>query len=401
MVEMTELVEREEQLRQAEKMHAEGQFTGGVAHEFNNLLLVIVSNLETLLKRSTNEVLRQPALAAMKSAMRGSDLTRQLLALSRKQTLDVKPVDPNGLVLGMRDMLLSVLGETVSIETDPSPDIWPILSDAGQIESALLNLSLNARDAMPKGGVITITTANRRSQKLSDIATGDFVKIDVSDSGTGMTADVTQRAMDPFFTTKAVGIGTGLGLSTVFGFVEQSGGSVEIESKPGEGTRVKMYLPRAFDEPTRLPSDAARAPATSRPQQELGSRLFKGNVLVVEDDPMVRVALAQMLRDLGCHPIEAGDAETAMARLAEHPAIDLLFMDVVLPNGASGIEIANRAPSRYPGLKDLLSSGYPKKGGTESLPAGGGIWFLEKPYRAEQLSGMLADILGFQQTSSD
>ena len=187
-------------------MDAVGQFTGGVAQEFNNLLLVIVSNLETLLKRSTDEVLRQPALAAMKSAMRGSDLTRQLLAFSRKQTLDVKPVDPNGLVLGMRDMLLSVLGETVSIETDPSPDIWPILSDAGQIESALLNLSLNARDAMPKGGVITITTANRRSQKLSDIATGDFVKIDVSDSGTGMTADVTQRAMDPFFTTKDVGI---------------------------------------------------------------------------------------------------------------------------------------------------------------------------------------------------
>ena len=134
-----------------------------------------------------------------------------------------------------------------------------------------------------------------------------------------------------------------------------------------------MYLPRAFDEPTRLPSDAARAPATSKPQQELGSRLFKGNVLVVEDDPMVRVAVAQMLRDLGCHPIEAGDAETAMARLAEHPAIDLLFMDVVLPNGASGIEIANRARSRYPGLKVLLSSGYPKKGGTESLPAGNGI----------------------------
>lgn len=405
MDDLTEHVEQEEQLRQAQKMDAVGQLTGGVAHEFNNLLLVIVGNLEILLGKTTDAPLRLTATAALDSAMRGSELTRKLLAFSRKQTLDVKPIDANRLVLRISDMLQSVLGETISIKTDLGDDIWPVLTDAGQIESALLNLALNARDAMPKGGVITITTANmeeanRGTRKLpgNDIGDdggegpGDFVMIDVSDTGTGMTADVLGRAMDPFFTTKDVGSGTGLGLSMVFGFVEQSNGSVEIESELAKGTHVKMYLPRASVDEVELPVAAGRDARPPAPQELVDGGELRGNILVVEDDPMVRMAVAQMLRDLGCHVIEAEDGETAVALLAGRPEIELLFTDVVLPMGISGIDIANEARRRFPKLKILLSSGYPKKGVKEALPEGDGFWFLEKPYRAEELSRTLAEI---------
>jgi PAS domain S-box-containing protein len=404
MDDLTEHVDQEEQLRQAQKMDAVGQLTGGVAHEFNNLLLVIVGNLEVLLDQTTEAPLRLTATAALDSAMRGSELTRQLLAFSRKQTLDVKSVDANKLVLGISDMLQSVLGETISIETDLGDDVWPVLSDAGQIESALLNLTLNARDAMPGGGVITITTANQGGRVPpgnsfgddigNDIGegSGDFVMIDVSDTGDGMTADVLDRAMDPFFTTKDVGSGTGLGLSIVFGFVEQSNGSVEIESEPGKGTHVKMYLPRALVDAVELPVAAGPDSPPPAPLELVEGGEFKGNVLVVEDDPMVRTAVAQMLGDLGCHVIEAEDGETAVALLAECPEIDLLFTDVVLPMGISGIDIANDARRRFPKLKILMSSGYPKKGVKEALPEGDGFWFLEKPYRAQDLSRTLAEI---------
>ena len=391
MVELTEIVEREEQLRQAQKMDALGQLTGGVAHEFNNLLLVIVGNLESLLKRATDETLRNPASAALNSAMRGSELTRQLLAFSREQTLDVKPANANGLVLGMRDMLQSVLGETVAITTELGDGTWPILTDTGQIESALLNLTLNARDAMPKGGVITISTANRRSQKLAEIGTGDFVMIEVSDTGTGMTEAVLERAMDPFFTTKDVGSGTGLGLSMVYGFVEQSGGSVQITSNPGEGTNVRMYLPRASDEFVAKAATHVERPA---PQPADPTSAKQGRVLIVEDDPMVRMAVAQMLQDLGCRTIEAENGELAMEKLNEHSDIYLLFSDIVLPMGISGIDVANEARSRFPDLKILLSSGYPKKGVKGTVPEGDDFWFLEKPYRADELSRTIAEIFG-------
>lgn len=391
MVELTEFVEREEQLRQAQKMDALGQLTGGVAHEFNNLLLVIVGNLESLLKRATDETPHKLAAAALDSAMRGAELTRQLLAFSREQTLDVKPLDANGLVLGMRDMLQSVLGETVTVTTQLGDGVWPILTDAGQIESALLNLSLNARDAMPKGGVITITTANRRSQRLAEIGTGDFVIIEVSDTGTGMTAEVLERAMDPFFTTKDVGAGTGLGLSMVYGFIEQSGGSVEINSELGEGTQVKMYLPRAS---AAAPHMVEKLSERRDRRQDAQVPVMHGKVLIVEDDPMVRMAVAQMLLDLGCQTIEAANGEAAMARLTDHSDIDLLFTDIVLPMGISGIDVANEARSRFPDLKILLSSGYPKKGVEGTLPEGDDFWFLEKPYRADKLSSTIAEIFG-------
>jgi len=405
MDDLTEHVDQEEQLRQAQKMDAVGQLTGGVAHEFNNLLLVIVGNLELLLDRTKDETLTLTATAALDSAMRGSELTRKLLAFSRKQTLDVKPVDANRLVLGISDMFQSILGETISIKTDLGDDIWPVLTDVGQIESALLNLALNARDAMPKGGVITIRTANmeganRRAPKLpgdnmgDDIGNNgdDFVMIDVSDTGTGMTAEVLDRAMEPFFTTKDVGSGTGLGLSMVFGFVEQSNGSVEIESEPGKGCHVKMYLPRASADAVELPVAAGREARPPAPQEHVDGGELRCNILVVEDDPMVRMAVAQMLHGLGCHVIEAEDGETAVALLAGRPEIDLLFTDIVLPLGISGIDIANEARRRFPKLKILLSSGYPKKGVKEALPEGEGFWFLEKPYRAEELSRTLAEI---------
>jgi signal transduction histidine kinase len=390
---VTRQIRAEDQLRHSQKMDAVGQLTGGVAHEFNNLLLTIVGNLETIAKKTPDESLRQAAHAAMDGAMRGSKLTRQLLAFSRKQTLDVKPVDTNQLLFELRDMLQSVLGATIAINTEFGDDIWPILADADQIESAMMNLSLNARDAMPKGGTITITTANETRKLVSETGEKDFVMIEVSDTGVGMTAEVIEQAIDPFFTTKDVGAGTGLGLSMVYGFLQQSGGSVEIESKLGEGTHVKMYLPRASDEAAELSVAAHQEPRRRVRQRDVDNQKIEGNILVVEDDPMVRKAVVQMLDDLGCQTVEAEDGETAMARLAEHPEINLLFTDIVLPTGISGIDVANKARQIFPNLRVLLSSGYPKKGIKENMPEAEDIWFIEKPYRAEELSRTLAGIL--------
>lgn len=249
---VTEERRMEGQLRQAQKMEAVGQLTGGVAHEFNNLLMVIVGNLELAMENSAGPEVGEFLNLAMRGAMRGADLTGQLLAFSRKQTLEVGRVQADNLVAGMRDMLQRTLGETIAVETDSETDIWPVMADAGQVEGALLNLALNASDAMPQGGKIRITTSNQlvAEQQLTehpDLTPGDFVKLDVADTGCGMSADILSHAFEPFFTTKDVGQGTGLGLSMVHGFVEQSGGFVEIDSVAGQGTCISIYLPRADD----------------------------------------------------------------------------------------------------------------------------------------------------------
>ena len=253
IIDRTEQFDREEQLRQAQKMEAVGQLTGGIAHEFNNLLMVVVGNLELVLHGARDDNTQQYATAAMSGALRGAELTKQLLAFSRKQVLKVSHVDLNDLVNNMLTLLQRTLGEGISMRTELAGDAWSALADAGQVEAALLNLSLNARDAMPQGGDITVTTTNvvLNAQEVSDhpdAIPGDYVVLELADTGIGMTPDVLERVFDPFFTTKDVGQGTGLGLSMVHGFVEQSGGFVEIESDTRNGTKVRLFLPRALNE---------------------------------------------------------------------------------------------------------------------------------------------------------
>lgn len=389
IMDRTEQFEREEQLRQAQKMEAVGQLTGGVAHEFNNLLMVVVGNLELTLHGATDENTRQFATAAMDGAMRGAELTKQLLAFSRKQVLNVTHVDLNDLVANMQTMLQRTLGEVISVRTDLANETCPVLVDAGQVEATLLNLSLNARDAMPQGGDITVSTANmtldlNEVSDHPDVAPGDYAVLELADTGAGMNAEVLERVFDPFFTTKDVGQGTGLGLSMVHGFVEQSGGFVEIESKVGEGTKVRIFLPRVRADV----NDQESALHGAASEVGLGA-----NVLVVEDDRDVRELVVQLLTQLGCNTIEAEDGETALARMQDHANLDVLFTDVVLPGGISGGDIAQTASELFPDLKLILTSGYPD-GEIRDITDQGDRWnFIRKPYRKKELADMFAKVL--------
>ena len=395
---VTEQRRMEDQLRQAQKMEAVGQLTGGVAHEFNNLLMVIVDNLEMVLDTLTEDGPKKFLNSAMKGAMRGSELTRQLLAFSRKQTLEVGRVNADKLVLGMRDMLQRTLGETIAIETSIETDaasgteIWPVLADAGQIEGALLNLALNASDAMPQGGTITFTVSNqvlddRRLANHPGLSPGDFVKLQVSDTGCGMSADVLNRVFEPFFTTKDVGEGTGLGLSMVHGFVEQSGGFVEILSKAGQGTCILIFLPRADDE---IIPELDRSGADDAP---LG-KTADATILVVEDDADVRKLVVMLLLQLGHDTLEAEDSAAALTLLEENPHIDVLFTDIVLPGGTSGIELAETAQRRSPHLKIVYSSGYPDGELPDFFSLKMQPNFIRKPYRKADLAETLEALLG-------
>jgi PAS domain S-box-containing protein len=389
---VTEERHMQDQLRQAQKMEAVGQLTGGIAHEFNNLLMVIVGNLEMILESPVDDSTRKFVNSAMSGAMRGSELTRQLLAFSRKQELKTARVQSDELVAGMRDMLQRTLGETIAIETvtetGAEPAIWPVMADAGQIEGALLNLALNAADAMPQGGTITFTASNqvlgaRSLVKHPGLLPGDFVKLDVTDTGCGMPPEVLDRVFEPFFTTKDVGEGTGLGLSMVLGFVEQSGGCMEVHSETGQGTSISIYLPRTGDDaPQARPGeDHAAVKATTG-----------ATVLIVEDDPGVRELVVMMLSQLGHKTIEAEDAVAALARLEEHPHVDVLFTDVVLPGGASGVDLVERARTKWPDLKIIYTSGYPD-GELPQLSSGNDASFIRKPYRKGELAQIFEGLL--------
>ena len=389
IVDLTEHQEREMQLRQAQKMEAVGQLTGGIAHEFNNLLMVIVGNLEMALDRVADDDTGNLLSSAMRGAMRGAGLTRQLLAFSRKQELHVEHVALNRLVLGMHDMMRRTLGETITIETELQADAWPVLADVGQTESALLNLALNARDAMPRGGRITIVTANRTIDDRHGAAhpgvdAGDYVMLEMSDTGSGMAPEVLERVFDPFFTTKEVGKGTGLGLSMVYGFAEQSGGFIDIESDVGQGTRVRIFLPRATG------GEATVAPKAGEPVPEFN---FGKTILVVEDDANVRDLVVHLLSQFGCTTVEAEDGETALACLEERSDIDLLFTDVVLPRGMSGPGIAREALRRFPRLRVVFTSGYPDREVSELAWDGEEARFIRKPYRKSDLGKTLAAVL--------
>ena len=350
-LDITASKDAQEQLRQAQKMEAVGRLTGGVAHDFNNLLGVIMGNAGLLRKKIGDH----RHLAGIDHATkRGAELTQRLLAFSRTQTLAPQPIDLAELVPGLHDLLLRTLGEPVKIVMDVPEGLWPIMADPGQLENALLNLSINARDAMPDGGTLEIVCSNIELQDGNrcvshDVAAGDYVQIAIRDSGLGIPEDVLERVFEPFYTTKEVGKGTGLGLSMVHGFARQSGGDAVIESELGKGTEVSLFLPRA----------AANA-ASDEPMKEQVLKHGQGEtILVLEDDPGIRSLAVDALEELGYQVLEAADAKEAMQALEkEQGNVNLLLSDVVLPGGVSGPEAAATAMDLYPKLKVLFMSGY-------------------------------------------
>jgi PAS domain S-box-containing protein len=389
---VTEQRRMEDMVRQSQKMEAVGQLTGGIAHDFNNLLTIILGNLEALRRRDiTDAQVIRFAEAAQRGAERAATLTQRLLAFSRRQTLDPRPLEPNRLVAGMSDMLRRALGETVSIETVLAGGLWRVAADANQLESALLNLAVNARDAMPEGGRVTIETANTRldedyAAENEEVHPGQYVMIAVSDNGSGMSAEVLARAFEPFYTTKDAGRGSGLGLSQVYGFVKQSGGHVKIYSESGDGTTVRLYLPRlAGDDGTAaLPVASARAaPAAT------GS----GTILVVEDDEQVRDHTAGLLRELGYRVIEAADGGAALRALDAEDDLRLLFTDVGLPGGLNGQQLADEVARRRPGLKVLFTTGYARNAVVHQGRIDPGLQLIVKPFTFAGLAAKVRQVL--------
>jgi PAS domain S-box-containing protein len=378
-------------LAQSQKMEAVGQLTGGIAHDFNNMLTAILGSLELLeirqeaFSKGANRMLN----VIRQAAEHGAELTRRLLAFSRKQTLAPALTDINQLVTGMSELLRRTLGEVIKVETVMAGDLWSTFVDPNQVESALLNLAVNARDAMQQGGRLTIETGNTfiddvYARMHPDVASGEYVYVAVSDTGSGMTAEVLERAFEPFYTTKEVGRGTGLGLSQIYGFVRQSGGHVELYSEPGRGTTVKMYFPRAETErePAAVITAAAAGPLPR------GSE----TILVVDDNEDVRNYSANAARHLGYNVLEAGEAATAIAMLDARPDIRLLFTDVGLP-GKNGRELAGRAKSIRPDLRCVFTSGYAKAAVTNMGLLERGVLFLPKPFRIESLAHILRSAL--------
>ena len=389
-----ELEAAQEQLRQSQKMEAVGQLTGGIAHDFNNLLQVVLGNLEILHRNLPDDAarLRRSAENAMSGARRAAALTARLLAFSRRQPLAPRPVDVNALVAGMSELLGRTLGETIRLQTMLAEGLWRAEADPNQLENAMLNLAVNARDAMPNGGRLTIETGNGRldgayAARNDGAKPGEYVRIAVSDTGTGMDKAVLDRVFEPFFTTKEVGKGTGLGLSQVYGFVKQSGGHVTVYSEPGLGTSVTLYLPRFAGEAAEgEPSGEAPVPTAARAE----------TVLVVEDSAEVRAYSAEVLRELGYRVLEASDGPAALA-LLQRPGrplrVDLLFTDVILPGGMAGPVLAERARALRPGLKVLFTTGYAQGAaqGSGWLPAGSEV--ITKPFTYTDLAARVRAVL--------
>jgi nitrogen-specific signal transduction histidine kinase/CheY-like chemotaxis protein len=352
------LRQAEEQLRQAQKMEAVGQLTGGIAHDFNNLLTGVIGSLEMMQRRISQgrpgEIERY-ATAAMTSANRAAALTHRLLAFARRQPLDPKPVNANKLVTGTEELLRRTIGEAIRLEIVTAGGLWQTLCDPHQLESAILNLAINARDAMPEGGTLTIETCNVHLDnayvaRQRDVRPGQYVCICVSDTGVGMTPDVIAKAFEPFFTTKPIGQGTGLGLSMIYGFARQSEGYAKIYSEPGQGTTVKLYLPRYYGESEG--GDEGSPALAATPRAEHGEV-----VLVVEDETAVRDLVVDVLQDLGYRAIEAADGLSGLKLLQSDLHLDLLVTDVGLP-GLNGRQLADAARARRPDLKVLFMTGY-------------------------------------------
>jgi PAS domain S-box-containing protein len=382
----------EEALRQAQKMETLGQLTGGVAHDFNNLLQIVTGNIEIIQRNLGDEQgrLRRAADNAMRGAERAAILTQRLLAFARRQPLEPKPTSLNRMVAGMSELLHRTLGETVEVETVLASGLWSVEADPNQLENALLNLAINARDAMPDGGKLTIETANTHldrdySQRNTGVIAGQYVAVCVSDTGTGMDPATLDRVFEPFFTTKDIGRGTGLGLSMVYGFVKQSGGHVKIYSEPGEGTTVKIYLPR-------LRAEVTDESETEKPNIPEGSR--EETVLVCEDDDDVRAYSVEVLRELGYRVLEAHDGPSALRLLERQEGIvDLLFTDVVLPSGMMGNHLAEQARAIRPDLKVLFTTGYARNAIVHHGRLDPGVELITKPFSYADLAARIRDLL--------
>ena len=390
---MTRRMEAERALREAQKMQAIGRLTGGIAHDFNNLLTVILGNLESLQARLADDPAQVARVErATWAAQRGATLTAQLLAFARRQPLAPQPVDFAATVPSMVPLLRRTLGEDIDVRYVETAGMWPAMADAAQLESAVLNLALNARDAMRGGGRLTIEIANKvidaeYARAHAEVAPGDYVMLAVTDSGHGMPPEILTRVFEPFFTTKPDGQGTGLGLAMVFGFVKQSGGHVKAYSEPGEGTTIRLYLPRAASRP------AASVP--TRQGEKLAAAPPGAVILVVEDDEAVREIAVSMLRDFGYRVLEAEDGETGLAVFeANRDAVDLLLTDVVLPGRLRGRELAEHAVALRPALRVLFMSGYTENSIVHQGRLDDGVELLSKPFRRDVLSRRVADLLG-------
>ncbi|KKB81313.1 hypothetical protein VW35_02500 [Devosia soli] len=388
----SELMRAEEQLRHAQKMEAVGQLTGGIAHDFNNLLAGISGSLEMMQARiaqgRTGELDRY-VTGAQGAAKRAAALTQRLLAFSRRQTLDPKPADINRLAMGMQELITRSVGPMIDVETALAGGLWACFVDVGQLENALLNLCINARDAMPHGGKLTIETANRwfdeRAARQRGLSAGQYVSLCVSDTGVGMAPEVVERAFDPFYTTKPTGAGTGLGLSMVHGFAGQSGGTARIYSEVGQGTMVCIYLPRHLGNAET--DDIAPDPQAVQPA--LGSE----TVLVVDDEPLVRMIAVEILEDLGYHVVEAGDGPEAMRHLNSDQRVDLLVTDVGLPGGMNGRQLADAARGVRPELGILFITGYAENAVLNHGHLEHGMQVMTKPFRAEDFVRRIRDLL--------
>ncbi len=382
----------EEALRQSQKMEAVGQLTGGLAHDFNNLLTGIAGSLELLGTRAAQgrfaELPRYIA-AADGACKRAAALTHRLLAFSRRQTLDPKPTDVNRLVTGMEEMVRHSAGPLVTVEVTSSAGLWSTLVDPNQLENALLNLCINARDAMPNGGRLTVATANHSLDAAAaaarEVTPGDYISLCVSDTGSGMTPEVIARAFDPFFTTKPIGKGTGLGLSMIYGFARQSGGQARIASQPGQGSTICLYLPRHL-------GDAERIQHHDLGALPLGAGRGE-TVLVVDDEPTVRMLVIDVLTELGYQTLEASDGAAGLRIVHSDARIDLLVTDVGLPGALNGRQMADAARAVRPGLTVLFITGYAENAGLSGGDLEPGMHVLTKPFAIEVLTRRVQELV--------
>jgi CheY-like chemotaxis protein/nitrogen-specific signal transduction histidine kinase len=378
----------EQALRQSQRLDAIGQLTGGVAHDFNNLLTIILGNLEGLQRQlgDADARIKRRIDNAIRGGQRAVTLIKRLLAFSRQQSLSPAPIDVNQLMHGLSDFLRRALGEEIELEVVGGGGLWPVEADPAELETALLNLAVNARDAMPTGGKLTIEASNsfldeNYCRDKTDVQPGQYVMISVSDTGSGMSRDVVTRAFEPFFTTKQAGQGTGLGLSQVYGFVKQSGGHISIYSEMGEGTTVKIYLRRFYGAMTASDS-VSTAPAAGGNE----------SVLVVEDDKDVRAYVAETLSSLGYSVLQAENGEAALDLLRGHPEIGLLLTDVVMP-GMNGRQLADAAQSIAARLKVLYMTGYSRNAIVHQGRLDPGVDLIQKPVAADRLGAMVRKLL--------
>ena len=380
---MTERARVEESLRQAQRMEAIGQLTGGIAHDFNNLLMVILGGL-TMFERSVEPERRKLLVDGIRqAAQRGAALTRQLLAFSRRQPLQAQPVDLVRQLGGMRELLDRSLGDATQVELQFAADLWPVHVDPGELELVVLNLVVNARDAMPTGGTIKIQAENRASVGEGELS-GDYVRVSVIDTGMGMTPDVKDHAFEPFFTTKDVGKGSGLGLAQVYGFAKQSGGSVQIHTAVGQGTSVMLMLPRSPSRPLEQPPAAATDAALQAQRRSAGS------VLLVEDNDDVAVLVSEMLQELGYKVERAANALAALQTLTEGTLIDVVFSDIMMPGEMDGVELGRQIRLRQTNVPVLLTSGYAH--GAVQRAEREGFRVLPKPYDLPALAAALQGV---------